>query len=293
LAPTLNNPAARLFALINSISQLKQGMNLMTAWGIVLNVSRPGPDNSFVFLRRYGKVLALPKRAREALLNVRPELSRDLYFRWIPKLEAALLGPGLTADVSGFNSTFDKSALDNLEFCADLLSRQCPEKTIENQALAKIVKEAQQLRQDTVGAEIDEGLRSYILDGLDDITSAIEDYDLEGIASVERGVERAFGRILVKNDQAARLRGQSVWKRFGGLLSTLALVVSAANGAVQLPHNVHEFLIEHDAVERPQLTFQGQGPALIEIQVEPGETTPTSPARNGDGTDPSSAPKSV
>ena len=63
-----------------------------------------------------------------------------------------------------------------------------PEKIIDTAALAKIAEDIPQLRREADAAEIDEGVKSYILDGLDDITSAIEDYELEGIASVERCV---------------------------------------------------------------------------------------------------------
>jgi hypothetical protein len=157
-----------------------------------------------------------------------------------------------------------------------------PEKTIDTETLTKIAKEVAQLRGDAEGANIEENLRSYILDGIDDMASAIEDYQFGGISSLEGCVERALGSLVLKHDQSVRLKENSVWKRFGQILSTLVLAISAANGALQLPHNVHQFLIEHGAVEQRQLTYdQGRLPALTEIHAEHEVTAPPSKNPNG------------
>ncbi len=212
-----------------------------------------------------------------------PNLNQELYFSWIPKLDAALTSNGFNGTVGTFFATFDKLALDNLEFCADLLSRLRPEKTIDTETLTKIAKQVEQLRRDAEAAKIDESLKSSILDDLDDIASAIEDYAFGGISSLERGVQRAFGSLVLKGDRAARLKENSVWKRFIQILSTLTLAISAANGALQLPHNVHQFLIQHGVVEEHlQLTYDpGQSPTSTEIHTEHEGTAP--PSEHPDG----------
>jgi hypothetical protein len=141
------------------------------------------------------------------------------------------------------------------------LSREKPEKTIDAQALTKITQEIEELRQDAKSAEIDDSLKEYILDGLDDIASAIEDYGLEGIVSLERSVERAFGSLVLKGNQSAKYRESSVSRRFGGIVCRVLWAVATANGAVQLPHNV-ELLLKDFGVEHHQLTYDPESAAV-------------------------------
>jgi hypothetical protein len=115
-----NNPAARLHRILSSVSAQAQNTRLLEAFRGILAPTIPINDNNSGFFRRHGQFLALPKRARDALLDV-PDLNKELYSRWIPKLEAALAFNSLNAVVSTFSSSFDKSALENLEVCAAIL----------------------------------------------------------------------------------------------------------------------------------------------------------------------------
>ena len=169
----------------------------------------------------------------------------------------------MSGQVASFSATFDKIALENLEHCADILSRERSEKTIDPKELAKIANDAKQLRRETEAAEIDVELKAYILEGLDDITSAIDDYDLEGIASLEHGVERAFGTILLKKEKADKAVKTVIGSRFGQLLYNLYLIVSIANGALQLPYNVRQLLLPY-----------------IHAQTEQRESTPDSTTKS-------------
>jgi hypothetical protein len=120
LALEQNNAAARLHFRLSTLRSMGDNTRLLDAWRGILVA--PGNDNNFKFSRRYGQMLALPERARNALMTV-PNLNQELFFRWMPKLDAALTGNSLNATVGSFFATFDKSALENLEYCADLLSR--------------------------------------------------------------------------------------------------------------------------------------------------------------------------
>jgi hypothetical protein len=178
-----------------------------------------------------------------------------LYLEWVPKIEAALTGCSLNSDVGTFFATFDRSSFKALQFCADLLGRERPEKTVDEGERGKLRDEALLLRKETESAEIDEHLKTFILEGLEEIISAIHDYDLEGIVSLERRVDRLFESLMRTPNKATKWRAENVWKRFGKILCHFSLVVSTANGLVALPHNVENPLVEYGVIEPARISF--------------------------------------
>jgi len=276
-----NNPAARLHALLKALKGQNATTNLVNAWSVIFALQEePGGRNHFTFLRRYGKFLALPGRARAALSAV-PDLDFELYSRWVPKLNDALLASPFNSIVGGFFNIFQNSDLDYLQFCADGLSSKRPEKTVDAGALTDIVKDLEQLRRDTEAAAVEQELKTYILDELDDIKSAIQDYQIDGFESLERGVERAFGSLLLKTTQTATWKDHELWRRFCRVLSRLFVVISAANAAITLPHNIQTLLIECGAEQQ-----EVAAPALNV------ESAPAQPTQNG-GTSPTTPPPIV
>jgi hypothetical protein len=266
-----DNPAARLHRILSSLSAHSPGTRLLDAWRAILAPTIPANDNNFGLFRRYGQFLALPKRVRDTLLTV-PNINKDLYFRWVPKLEAALCSVTFSGQVAAFPAAFDKSALDNLEVCADRLSVQQPEKTVDAAELTKLTRDARQLHSDTEASAIEEDLKTYILEGLDDILSAIEDYDLEGIASLERGVKHAFGTIVVTQEKAERAVKTAIGSRFAQVLYSFYLLVNIANGTFQLSHNVHQLLLPHFHAETVQRAPASNGNAQ-QLEEAPDPTT--------------------
>lgn len=254
MQPKQNNPAARLHRILTALRAQSDGTRLIDAWRAILGIKAPNNDHNLTFFRRYGRLLALPERVRAALLGV-PDISNELYLRWIPKIETAFINTSLGGNVASFWGLFERSSLEFLEFCADILSRDRPERTLTTEDLAKILRDVEELRQDVNAPDINQSLRAYVLEGLDEIESAIADYDIDGIASIEHCTERAVGRLLLTQDQIARSSENSVLRRFKRVVYSLVVMMSAANGAIQLPHNIHEFLAECRGIEQRQLTY--------------------------------------
>jgi hypothetical protein len=83
------------------------------------------------------------------------------------------------------------------------------------------------------------------------------------------------GSALLKSEQAARLKETDIGKRFWQVLYSLSLIVSTANGALQLPHNVNQLLIAFGVASEGQTSNEQKGlPSLIEIQAAHEEIAP-------------------
>jgi hypothetical protein len=109
-----NNPAARLHWHLTSLRNLGDNTRLLDAWRAILKARND--DHNVQLFKRYGQVMALPERARNALLKV-PELNQELFLRWVPKAEAAFAGASLSGSVATFISLFGgPSSFDDLEF---------------------------------------------------------------------------------------------------------------------------------------------------------------------------------
>src|ERR1039457_3859042 len=100
----LNNPAARLYALLQTAKQGgdKYRQKPSTeSWSMLLNAPA---DNQALMLKRLGGVMELPAVIKGRIENL-ADADHSLYMRWLPKVEEAFRANHLAG---GFHTFIDK-----------------------------------------------------------------------------------------------------------------------------------------------------------------------------------------
>ncbi len=236
----LNNPAARLHALLQ---KAKQNTDLQSkpsteSWSILLNVPK---ENQALMLKRLGGVMELPLLIKERIENL-PDIDHKLRLRWLPKIEQAFQANHLAAGFHVFLNKIDDTTLLGIEYCADDLARRDPEPEIKPDELEALRQQVDSLISETTDAEIDSDIKKFILKHLFAIRNAIEEYQVFGSKSLVTAFGQAVAAAYTESQTAVKVsvspQGNKFWKCVAGL----GILLTVGNQVMQLTEGVLKLL---------------------------------------------------
>ncbi len=166
-----DNAAARLHTLLSRLRISPPQGAVAHALRAILVLG--SDEDNLVLQERFGRIFALNKRASSAAKTL-SDHSSDLFIQWIPKVEQSLFALSLQTSIASLAQLFDQNTMISLEACAELLSREHPEKVLDPEDLKRIVEEAAQLRDDTEAADLPNDIKEFILENVDVIRAGLE-----------------------------------------------------------------------------------------------------------------------
>lgn len=252
----VNNPAARLHRILTQLRSQNSNTKAIDAWSAIL---RTPSHDGLRLLQRYARVIALPGAVRDEITQI--HVDHELYLRWVPKVQTTFLSHSLTGLITHFHQHVDQADVDRIEFCAVELSRSRPEPVVEGRQLVELLHHAQELRRECLSDEIALDLRDHLLRYVDEIISAIEEYDIVGIQPLRRSMEAAVGSSVVDRERSKRLDATPVGKKFFQFVYNGLLILNMLHGALQLPHDVQTIFVGASAaVEMANEVYPRSGP---------------------------------
>lgn len=117
---TLNNPAARLHALLTLLSRMPENNPARPCFAAALGVHN---DDVYRVIQRLGEMVRLADRAEEQVRAL-PNVNLDLYLSWKRQVLQAFGGITLLGAIGTFIGPLKQEnslALERLGYCADLL----------------------------------------------------------------------------------------------------------------------------------------------------------------------------
>ena len=241
----LNNPAARLHALLHKAKQNTELRNKPSteSWSMLLNVPT---DNQALMLKRLGGVMELPSVIKGRIENL-AEVNHDLYMRWLPKVEEAFRANHLAGGFHGFIDKIDDTTLLGIEHCAAILSQRDPDPEIKAEELESLRQQVDDLIKEMTDAEIDPDLRKFILKHLFAIRNAIDEYQVFGSKPLVTAFGQAVASTVTEPQESVKAslspHGNKFWKcvtRLGNLLTVGDQGMKLTEGILKLlqpPHN--------------------------------------------------------
>lgn len=237
---TLNNPAARLLALLQKAKgdpQLRK-QDAMRAWASLLGVT---DGNQPLILRRFGGVMELPMQIKERISSL-PDIDDALYLRWLPKIVSAFNASHLGGGFSNFVDAIDETTLYGIELCASTLGKRDPDPVIEPADLEDISKQVDELLTEVRDSAVDAEVRLFILKHLYTLRKAIDEYQLFGAKPLSAVIGEAIGSVVTEPLTASKVsnttQGQRLWK----LVKRVGLVFHTADGVGKLADRVVKLL---------------------------------------------------
>jgi len=189
-----NNPAGRLFLILQKAQKIDDQKKVKEAWADIFDLD---PKNTAEILRKLGEVNKLPAVIRNNVNNL-DGVNRQLHLKKLGVVERALSNINFNSRWQGIKKLLDEATVLSIEHCSDMLSQYSNEKVLEEDDLEVLRKKVQEFKNELSGFEIDHQLSSLIYEKINDIERAIFDYELKGTASIKKEVESAFGSCFIE-----------------------------------------------------------------------------------------------
>jgi len=185
----VNNPAARLYLLLDAVRKKNKQIALQHAWAEVLGFNQ-GDLETYVL--RMAEIVQLTEEIKS--LIAKEEVDQSLYFKPFIKIQRLFsLAAGNTVEQA--LPFLDDGTMTGLEHCAELLARKFPEKEIEAETLKTVEAEVDALKERIIASTLDNALKMVILDSILDIQKAIGNYRIYGSRGVEKTIQNTMGAM--------------------------------------------------------------------------------------------------
>ncbi|MET7773639.1 hypothetical protein [Nocardia sp. NPDC005366] len=276
VVPPANNPAARLAVIMRRLHAEEPTQTAKEALTHVLDCASDAELGPAL-----GALHALPAQVVEAVnLHADPEHDDlNLFLKWQSGIAAALNQTwALTSAVQKVQAKYTSEDLSHLDYCSGLLSRARIERQIDARTLDELRNLIQSLEKDLMDIEdIPADLKSFIIDQLDIIRTAIREYRIGGPLAFEHAFDRVVGACLRRSELVndANEASQSSLGKFReilGAVESLAKTTTVSAGAAMAV--IGAILAGHHAVEN------WQSPPALEHSIKKADSKPP---QSGDG----------
>ena len=235
---TINNPAGRLFNIIQAGKKEKNDKPAAEAWSNILDV--PIKDK-VLLLTRIGHVMALPGSIKEEIENLE-NIDHKLHLKWLPKVEKCFSLLNFQLPWSQFIDKFDGEIVYGMQICSDVLSRNRPEKVADPDIIKGLLPQVNELLKDLENENLPPNVRQFIYEHLCIAKKALEEYKIRGIKPLEAEVERLTGAVVRSPWVWLQTRKSSFGERFWKCMGHLAVATTIVVGGIQIGHEVFDAL---------------------------------------------------
>lgn len=185
----VNNPAGRLYLLLDAVRKQPKQTALQHAWADTLGFERGQQE---VYVQKMAEIIQLTEEIK--LLIAKEDVDQHLYFKPFIKIQRLFaLGSGVAVEQA--LSHLDEGTMTGLEHCAELLARKFPEKEIEAETLKTVEAEVDALKERILASTLDNALKTVILDSIFEIQKAIGNYRVYGSRGVEKTIQNTMGAM--------------------------------------------------------------------------------------------------
>tara|TARA_R110002110_G_scaffold213154_1_gene426249 strand:+ start:1973 stop:2755 length:783 start_codon:yes stop_codon:yes gene_type:complete len=246
----LDNPAARLLAILEAGRNLSDTKNCREAWSELLGVKK---GDQAVLMGRIGRVMVLSTDIIERLENI-GNVKIERYMHWVQPLEKAFTNNNLDGQWKAFKGHVNTHVINYLSITSDFLSLRCPEPTVSETNLNSILTTSRDLIDDIREADLPDSAKEFMIRQLYQVCLAVEEYIIRGSGPLSTAVESAFGYGVLHKESVELAKTDPVAKKFWQSMANIALIVSISTGVQQLAPPIIDLL--------PDICFDGEGSAV-------------------------------
>lgn len=233
-----NNPAARLLAFIQKARGIPGNISTRDGWARLFDLNNndlPG------ILLGITDLIQLTNETRQAIQAL-DGLDHALYLRPVDKVLTIFTIMRFDVEWAQIIGQFDETTLYGLSICNDLLSKYSQEKPIAEETLKSMLDDIEALHEDVLNSDLPEELKSFLLEQLEKLRSALLHYRIFGSKRLRSALESITGAIFLKGYEIVPFWETPIMKRVMGLLSQIAIMVTLAQGFQALANGIQGLL---------------------------------------------------
>ena len=244
----INNPAGRLLTLINSgRPQQYKKETTRKVWSILLNVEE---DDTQKLLKRIGYISSIPDNIEKQIKSIE-SLNHKVYLKYLPRVKNLLNGNlNYQSTWNTFIDNFAQPIIDNLEVCSEILSRERPEKVIENQYLDIVISDIEELLELAKSDKSSSQVNDFVTRSLLNLKNSIEEYSILGSVPIEKEIQTTIGSLVTVNINHDELiqnsKGKKLFKIVGGLIFLLGITADVKTIAPS--STIHQLLLPDQSI---------------------------------------------
>lgn len=239
-----NNPAGRLYDLLDAARQYPSEEKTKTVWANVFGL----PENDTAgLLNRLADFIELVRTAKSSIVRL-SDIDHKLYLKPFENIEALLSQLNFETHWENWRNRLDDFTLYGLQFGADRLARSSGLTPIKDDQLDALRSELDTLIEHVLESpHLPPDLKKLFLRNLEALRQAWSTYRIRGIEGLEQEIERSCGSILLHKDQIrsspANSAERKLWEGFLRLVDRLSKQVTLARnakgfGSAQLVENI-------------------------------------------------------
>jgi hypothetical protein len=178
-----NNPAGRLLQVVEGLRGENPNAPTQNVLAAALQVSETDTT------RFYSKLAQLELLASvvESLIRAAEPDDSDLLLVWVNAMKAILSGRNLEAPWNQHAQRLGPEVMLSLNYCDRTLGRAAPEPTIPEEQRNDLYRDVLEFLNESRESDLQEPLRSYVIDNLEAIIAALQDYALLGTKPLPPG----------------------------------------------------------------------------------------------------------
>ena len=197
-----------------------------TARQHIADVFTVSPDHDAILQSRLKQTRRLIRDVQREVKKI-PDIDHDLYLSWVTQALKMFTVSNLGIGWSG--GYIQPEILIRLDFCIDALKKYFTEEHIAEEKLKGIRKSTEELKADILEAGFEHELEEALIDALQALLTAMDEYYLRGTVRLKEGLSIAVGTVVVNfklfNKPEEDSRWQKYSERFGQIVRGLWSVI--------------------------------------------------------------------
>ena len=178
-------------------------------WNLVLDIQRPDQtfDSSLVLLR-VSQVVHLVDECKE-LISQHTEIPQEMYLEPFLAAGMALSTLNLEETWEDFIHRLPPDSVKSMLYTSNYLSRDHAEEVIEEEILEELLADVAEIFEKVIDSELEDDLKTFLVDALDDIRTAILGYRIQGLAGLKSALDSTLGSAFRFRDEISKIREDS------------------------------------------------------------------------------------
>ncbi len=188
-----DNPAARLYEIFSELNSIPKGASIRDAFARIFGIDK---NNNGEILNLMTGLIEQVRQAHSSINQIE-NIRHEIYLKPIIVIEDALIGVSFQTGVDALHGRI-KPIMDNLEFCADLLSREQSEGVLEEDNLSELNKLASDLKNKVIeDNQINIELKIFLTKSIDEFINTLTNYRVMGVRGIKTSIEKCLGKTVI------------------------------------------------------------------------------------------------
>lgn len=262
--PHEDNPAGRLFLILDAIWGMPPKSRLNEAWRDALNVKEEDEPR---VMRKMASVFSLPSQIeREAgfldTLDPAPVLEA------MPKVLDVTKAWTSGNNVEWYRSRLGEGSLTALRMTSSALSISRPQVTVSKGNLERLVDLVTELDAEIEASELKDSERAALRDLVVRFSESLHSYDVDGAGPLEAAAQTAIGLVSTSKSLAQAISESKVGRALGKVIVGVLIAVAGNYTYGALPHPVTELADDMPAITQELNDELGTAPPQLPASTE-------------------------